>query len=554
MLFNTPSSKEGGLRGDSLLWAPLLIVATVAFGAVVPFTWMGNASGHDFEFHMYSWLEVVSQWKQGAMYPRWAAGAHWEYGEPRFIFYPPASWHLGALIGSALPWKLAPGVYIWIAVTLSGISMFLLARRFLDRWDALFAAALYAVNPYILIVIYWRSALAELLAACLMPALLLLVLQIAEGKKNSFFALTLVVAAGWLTNAPSAVMLMYSLAVLVLTQMAIRREWKFGWYFGAAIFLGTGLAAFYLIPAAYETRWINIDQIFAPGVSPRDNFLMTLIGDPDHNRFNTLVTLVAAVEIVILVCVFWMSRKLRKAEPKLWFSCLTWSAMAIFLMSSISLPLWDNLPKLRFVQLPWRWLLCLGVPFALLTTVGIRRWTQRALSCGVLVAVVLVGAYRIQQPWWDDSADIKEMVDAVKDHIGYEGTDEYVPVGMDPEDIRRDAKNVTAATSGRTTTTITRWEAQDKKFSVWAEAPTRVAVRLFNYPAWETTVNGRQTPTSSGQTGELTVAIPAGKSEIHISFLRTWDRALGIWITLAALFVTGYLYVRRISGQRLMGK
>ncbi len=79
----------------------MAVIATVAGAVVAPFAWFGNASGHDFEFHMYSWLEVLSQWKQGVLYPRWASLSHWGYGEARFFFYPPASWHLGALIGAA---------------------------------------------------------------------------------------------------------------------------------------------------------------------------------------------------------------------------------------------------------------------------------------------------------------------------------------------------------------------------------------------------------------------------------------------------------------------
>ena len=51
--------------------------------------------------------------------------------------------------------------------------MFLLARRFLPRRDAIFAAALYAANPYHIVIVYWRSALAELLAGALLPLLLL---------------------------------------------------------------------------------------------------------------------------------------------------------------------------------------------------------------------------------------------------------------------------------------------------------------------------------------------------------------------------------------------
>ena len=56
--------------------------------------------------------------------------------------------------------------------------MFLLSRQWLERRDATFAAVLYAVNPYHLVIVYWRSAFAELLASSLLPLLLLLVLRI----------------------------------------------------------------------------------------------------------------------------------------------------------------------------------------------------------------------------------------------------------------------------------------------------------------------------------------------------------------------------------------
>ena len=60
--------------------------------------------------------------------------------------------------------------------------MFALARRWLDRRDAIFAAALYTVNPYYIVIIYWRSAYAELLAGALIPLLLLYALRLEEEK------------------------------------------------------------------------------------------------------------------------------------------------------------------------------------------------------------------------------------------------------------------------------------------------------------------------------------------------------------------------------------
>jgi uncharacterized membrane protein len=147
---------------------------------VLPFLQFGIPSGHDFEFHVNSWIEVVDHWKQGVIYPHWAALAHYGYGEARFIFYPPISWTLGAFLGLILPWKVVPTAYIIMALTLSGSSMFVLARRWLQPVEAVWAAVFYTANPYHLVVVYWRSAFAELLAAAYFPLLLLLVLQLDE--------------------------------------------------------------------------------------------------------------------------------------------------------------------------------------------------------------------------------------------------------------------------------------------------------------------------------------------------------------------------------------
>ena len=211
-----PSSVRASAPGSSLLWTPLLVIAVTAFAVEIPFFFFGTPSGHDVEFHLYSWLDVLAQWRQGIIFPRWAALAHFACGEPRFLFYPPASWNLGAALSAILPWTMAASVYIWIALVAAGVSMFVLARRWLGRRDAIFAAALYAANPYHLVIVYWRSAFAELLASCLVPLLLLLVLKAAEGERRVIVPLSLVLAAAWLTNAPAAVMIHYSFALLIL--------------------------------------------------------------------------------------------------------------------------------------------------------------------------------------------------------------------------------------------------------------------------------------------------------------------------------------------------
>jgi len=561
--------------------------------AITPFFWWGSPSGHDFEFHMFSWMEVLGQWKHGIAYPRWAALAYWGYGEARFLFYPPASWTLGAALGAALPWTMVPGAYCWIVLTLTGAAMYRLAREWLPAADALFAAVFYALNPYHLLIVYWRSAYAELLAAALLPLQLLCLLRIflreSEPGHRPTLGLSLTLAAAWLTNVPAAVMIYYATAGLALIFVATgaatgaarvaAREPSWGpqvWRplvrtlirTALAMLLGVGLASFYLLPAIYEQGWINISQVLSPGVRPHDNFLFTTIADPDHNRFNLLVSTVAVVEIGILAFAIWFSRRWRAkrrgaadpstssgqafggpiassatavaADQSPWVLLSAWGVVSAVLLLSVSNWLWQHLPKLRFVQLPFRWLLSMNAALAMLLAMAAKRWTwtSRFVASAVLLAAVIVAGYRIQPPWWEKASDIREMNDAIVDGTGYEGTDEYVPAGDDAYELNKTLPRISDASGAPVQSEMLAWGPTEKHFTVYAAAPQNVTVRLFSYPAWKVVVNGKPITTQKTDvTGLIVIPIAAGGSDVRIHFRRTIDRLLGNILSLISLAV-----------------
>ncbi len=526
-----PQTPAVSQRGN-LLWTPLLAIAAAAFAIELPFFFRGYPSGHDFEFHLYTWLEVLSQWKQGILYPRWAALAQFGYGEPRFIFYPPASWTLGAGLSAIFPWILVPGIYIWIVLVAAGVSMFLLARRWLDRRDATFAAALYAVNPYHLLIVYWRSAFAELLASCLLPLLLLLLLRAEQKGRRTSLSLGVLLAAAWLVNAPSAVMIHYSLALLLVVLAWQRRSARILLIGGAAVSLGAGLAGFYLLPAIYEQKWVTIAQAVSTGLRPVDSFLFTHTADADHNRFNYLASSVAVAEIVLTLIAAWTARRWRHSQRELWISLAAWGAVCAALMLPITLPLWSALPKLAYVQFPWRWMLCLGVPFSLLTALGVRRWSWRLAVYGAALCVIVLAGMRFQPPWWDTAADLREMQDNMASVAGYEGVDEYVPVGADPYNVDKSARLATVAGPAQTAIRVAQWRPELKLFSAEMPAADTLGLRLFHYPAWQAEVNGHAVDVGMREgTGQMLVPVGAGANVVQISFVRTWDRRVGAWVS-----------------------
>ncbi len=515
---------------------------------------------------MFSWMEVNHQWSHGIVYPRWASLAHWGYGEARFLFYPPASWTLGAALGAILPWTLVPAAYCWLVLTLAAASMYRLAREWLNPADALFAACFYALNPYHLLIVYWRSAYAELLAAALLPLLVLCLLRVYHpdsGFRPTLW-LSLTLAAAWLTNAPAAVMIHYSASALALL-LAVMLVSKDGHQQGqtssvaqpllktaAAVLLAAGLASFYLIPAIYEQRWINLAEVLSPGVRPQDNFLFTTIADPDHNRFNLLVSTVASVEIVALLLAVVVSyfRRIKHAPSPArvpWKLLSAWGLATIIVMFSLSNPLWQHLPKFRFVQLPFRWLLCMNAALAMLLAMCTKRWLSRSVACAILLAAVIVAGYRIQPPWWDNAADVREMHDAIVDRTGYEGTDEYVPIGADASELKKDLPLLSDESGSPLTSTskILTWQPQEKHFTLHATAPQDVIVRLFSYPSFEVLVNGQITATEkTADTGLIVIPVAAGDSDIRIRFRRTIDRQIGDAVSLISLIIFAVAWMR----------
>ena len=514
-------------------------MAAAAFAVEFPFFFLGTPSGHDVEFHLYSWLEVLSQWKLGVIYPRWAALAHFGYGEPRFVFYPPASWLLGSSISAILPWTIAASAYIWMALVASGASMFVLVRRWLERRDAIFAAVLYTMNPYILVSVYWRSSFAELLAACLVPLLLLFVLEALEQPRRAIVPLGMILAGAWLTNAPAAVMIHYSFALLVLYFAWRKRSPRLLLVGVAAVALGALLSAFYLFPAIYEQKWINIGEAVSAGSRPSDNFLFIHTTDPDHDTFNRIISWVAVLEMFVTFAVAAFARAWRKTQSELWSILLIWAAGCSFLMFPVSLLLWDVLPKLQFMQFPWRWLLCLSTIFTILVAVGVRNWSRRIAVCLLSIFIVVTAWHRIQAPWWDNAGDLREMQDNMETGVGYEGTDEYTPVGAEPTAVNKDARDVTVDGPAHAAIRVQQWNAISKRFTAEMSGPDQLALKLFPYPAWKVEVNGRPVePGVREQTGQMLVPVQAGMNRVQIRFVRTWDRRVGGWISLVALLCT----------------
>jgi hypothetical protein len=275
------------------------------------------------------------------------------------------------------------------------------------------------------------------------------------------------------------------------------------------------------------------------------------MADPDHNRFNLLVSLVATVEIAVVAFAALRSRGSRARIPRLWWAAVIWAAVAGLLMFPFTRFLWWHLPELRFLQFPWRWLLCLNLTLAVLVTTAWRRWWMRGLLCALLLATLIFAWHNVQAPWWEKPEDIVKMMTAQQSGAGYEGADEYTPAFADVYDARLDAPLVTSEDGAATQVRILQWDAESKFFVVENVRPTRLLLRLFNYPAWQVRVNGALVDAETqDNTGQMIIPVLAGTNQVRLTFTRTPDRTAGEIVSAATAGVLGgfWLLGRRRRG------
>ena len=535
----------------------------VSMAIVSPFFWMGSASGHDFEFHVASWLDVSYQWHEGTIYPRWTAWTNHGFGEPRFVFYPPLSWMLGAALMRIVPLPWVPACYVVLVQTLAGWFAYFLLRRLTGERGAVLGAACYVANPNALLITYVRSDFAEQLACAIFPLLLLGALRITglveESKKVSspILAFALPFAAVWLCNAPAGVIASYSMTLLIAWAFATSRSWKIALQGAAGIGLGFGLIGFYLVPAAYEQRWVNISQALASGLLPWQNFLFTSIDDVEHAWFNFIASWTAVILMLLVCSTALLSRRFadggqREGARRMWGGLLILAAGASLLTFRFTNILWMHLPKLRFVQFPWRWMSIIALIYACFVAAVAEKRRGWLAPLVIFVLSAPLAMNLIDNGWWDPD-EMPTQQAAVTSGTGFDGTDEYDPIGDDHLDLPQGAPlaRVLSDTSPPTPATnaelkILSWNTENKEIQVSSREEAHVALRVVNYPAWRVSVNGEKvTPERLDDLNQMVVPVGAGSSLIEVRYGRTPDRTAGDLLTALSLAIVAMLIVMR---------
>lgn len=547
-------------RTQALSIAALLLTTLAATTLLLA---RGPSCGHDFDFHFVSWLEVARAWHSGLFYPHWASSANFGAGEPRFIFYPPGSWMLGAALGLIFGWHTAPWLFTVICLFFSGFTMRRFAQTWLSPLAATAAGCLYIANPYMLFVAYERTAYGELMAAALIPLLLWFAVQ----PVPPIAALAATVAGIWLVNAPSGVMACYALLWIVLLRLVSERNWRAPLRTATATTTGLLLAAFYLVPAAHQEHWVEIARAIGPDMRFQDSFLFHRSGETFHDAVLHTASIIACVLLALAFASIVAWHKALKQRPLLWLA--SFAPLILLLLLPVSVFIWCFAPQLAYLQFPWRWLLVLAPITALFLAGSIAQHARPvwliALASALCITSIAACSDRFHQ-YCDEEDNVSAQLTLMHTGEGQEGTDEYTPLDDDNAEIVQDMPEVRVLVSPKAdepdsgkvqnpeyqpdpkaerhaTVSVMKSFPEHRDFLINSPSAGYAVFRLLDYPAWEIRRDGaivRQHPRRDD--GLITIPVPQGRSQIEIRWRTTPDIWIGRAISLLGLCSFGVLW------------
>jgi hypothetical protein len=521
---------------------------------------------HDLAMHVAQMQGFHRGLQSGYLYPRWQEETNRGFGAPTTIFYPPAIYYLTSALYSIFGnWMLTLKALYYLLMVGSGGAIYFLARRLMMPQAATITMIIYLIAPYHLLNHYQRGAIAECLSFIWLPLILrfawdLISLPETSVDRRFFAGINEIVglSLSWglciFSHPPTAYQFVLIWAPIFCFIVIWRRQWIQPLRLGAGLAVGSMLAGSYLIPAIIEQKEIHANDVEAAWPYHESYVFLMSSARYDHRADDFVRRLdyiwLFTIIIILLIAALVLAAYLRGRRDSSSLPWLTAGLFASLMMTAISKPFGRLIPKIEIGVFSWRMLALTTLIIAILTGCLYEAGRVRKSEFGLgltLAAVLIIGA----TAWMSYSWVIRPMYRAENfrenpSHSNYSTAPRHA--GRELPDRER-----VFIARGEGFSRVERWEPELKEISVTAATPVSVSVRNFVYPGWIARVDGNPSEIEIGPAGEIVVPMKEGVHQLQLKFTNTWDRQLGIALTIigALSLATLTLIARRANGRAM---
>jgi hypothetical protein len=336
-----------------------------------------------------------------------------------------------------------------------------------------------------------------------------------------------------------------------------------------------------------------------PNMRVQDNFLFTRTADDAHNAVNhtasTLALAVLVLTVIVISALFLLRRSTAptssddneqptpvsaRPDASIPATLAALTVVITLLLVPISLPLWQHLPNLEYLQFPWRLLAILSAILAFALALLLEPLLPRTLKPSlspvlypltsvVLVLALTVISYRLYAQGCDNPDHPTTLATLYNTHHGAPPTDEYTPTAADNDVLRTDnpgywlAANANAKAPNTIPTAAelnpslgtddtpvpdaqTLSENAPTHYLFRLQHPTYLILNLRDYPSWRIVCNGLVLDNRvQREDGLLAVLLPSGPSTVDVRWHDADDQTLGLIVSgFAFLLLAAHFFSR----------
>ncbi len=510
---------------------PQILIVIISFILASNLLTPGVFTSHDGTIHIARLAQFTKALQEGHVPVRWLDNWYFGYGYPTFVYNYSLPYYIGAFIHLAtyLDFESIFKLLLFASTALSGITCFAFLRTYFFQKTALFGSIVYISAPYRLADLYERGALGEALSFIFIPLLFLTPHKL-RGGDHKWIIFSALIFFGFITTHALTLMIFLPIALLYAFYI-LHKQRSAIFLYCVSTALGFLLAAYQWFPMVFEQQYVELEKtyfsIYEGHLLPLAQLVhFPIIGKPIGTGIQVGLTQSIFLLAGFSACSLILLR--RRSVPVVPLFGALLSIAAIFLITTYSKFLWDNVSPLRTLLFPWRFLTLTTFVTSFLAayTISHVRLPTVLFLLLVILAITPSRHYSSGHGWHhQDTQYYQSFYDPKK-------LDVYLLPKGAPQHANNTPKEFAKVLSGDATLLLTDRKAANAKLSANVATDSHIQFSILNFPGWRLTRNGTEIPIEPS--GMITSVIPAGTYTLTLRFTETPLRQLGNNISLVS--------------------
>jgi hypothetical protein len=523
----------------------LFLISVISIIFVLPYFKSGFFETHDGEWSIVRLAEMEREIRDIQIPPRWSEFLNHGYGYPLFNFVYPFPYYIGVFL-SKLGFNLTDSIKIlfFISVPLSAYFLYILLVKFINKISAFIATIFYIIFPYRILNLYIRGSLGESLTLIYFPLILIFMHQLfIKPRARTFFLLTIIICTFFLIhNVMTLMFLPFVIATFFVFFIITKQCIKSNIYHRIVIsilpyIIGFGLAAFFIIPALAEKKFLILSQSRIADLNSNLLNLRTNYFEYFGTDYSKEITIFLILIIFSLISLFENIWRKKFKLYLLQIFILIFIIIYFFLTTIYSEKIW-YLPLFNNIDFPWRLHNIIGFLMAFL--IGISFQSRYKMIYAFLVIFLFFTQVNkiIPVTYFFRNDSYYFTNDATTT-----SNDELMPIWVKVKPNKRYEEKIEFI-QGQGRVKDLSYNSKTIQFNLENEVSSKILINQIYFPGWNYYLNDKRMDIDyTNSKGLVTFNIDKGNYRIKGIFTETPIRLLSNYISI--LSFVGLLYITK---------